>query len=121
MIREYAARYGVSEAILERMDITHLARMTEMARAVIFSTLKWDRAHPGWRLKGSIAERVPGLYRKRLAEEREYLCMERKLRRRQAQALRRRARPQSKPAVRHFVADMAAERMLQLAKLARIA
>ena len=74
--REYALQYGVSDRVVEIIGVAQLDRMAEHARATMFSTLKWDKEHRGWRFKGSVAKRVPGLYRERLARE----CEEAKLR-----------------------------------------
>jgi hypothetical protein len=83
----YMRRYGVSERTVRIVGVEQLERMAPHARATMFSSLKWDREHRGFRTRGSVTAKVPGLYRQRLALERRELELRREQRKREKQQL----------------------------------
>lgn len=46
-----AERYGVTARAIRGQQLAQLAAMTPLARKVIFSTARWERDNPGWRVR----------------------------------------------------------------------
>lgn len=60
MFDRWIEKYGVGLSTLHHLEpheVEQLMRMKEHARATIFSSIKWDRAHPYWKASKIVSTR----------------------------------------------------------------